>query len=368
MGLLPLMAGAASAQVRTTVRAQTVYESYSFDPGFTFDRVTEFAIPVGVDLAVGRRVNVTLSSGYVMLDVSPDDDYEQVSGMIDTQVRVGFDVLPGRLVAVFTGAVPTGVKVDSAQAAVLTPISSDVIGFAIPTLGAGGSLGGGLVGALPVGKFALGLGLTYTYPFSYQPYAQSTTELVPGEELRARVGVEGPLARTTYVRFAGVFATRAKDIFGQAEQSGIGERFIAYGEVVQGIGRMQLTAYAFDVFRGAPTIVGPAFLPKGNLIAAGFRHSVPVTRSFSIAPRAEWRLSTSAPVETTDADGLPETFGPLTKVGSSIRIGVDARQAFSPGVSVSLYGSGLFGDVRPTGGTDIPMKGWRAGLILNFTP
>ena len=78
MGLLPLVAGAASAQVRTTVRAQTVYESYSFDPGFTFDRVTELAIPVGVDLAVGRRVNVTLSSGYVMLDVSPDDDYEQV--------------------------------------------------------------------------------------------------------------------------------------------------------------------------------------------------------------------------------------------------------------------------------------------------
>jgi len=367
-GLLLMSTGAATAQVRTIVRAQTVYESYTFDPGFTFDKVTEFSIPVGIDLAFGTRANLTVSSGYVSLDVSPDADYRRVSGMMNTELRLGVNVIPGRLIAVVSGGVPTGVKVDSAQAAVLTPISSDVIGFAVPTLGSGGSLGGGLVGAIPMGKFALGLGATYSYPFSYTPYADASTKLAPGAEIRARLGLEGPLARTTYMRVAGVFAARAKDEFGGITQSGVGPRMIGYGEIVQGLGRMQLTVYAFDVYRGTPSIVGPAVLPKGNLLVAGFRHAVPVTRSFSVAPRAEWRMSTAAPVTSSAPDGTPETFGALKKVGSSFRVGLDARQTFTPGFSVSAFGSGLFGDVRPTGGDDIPLKGWRAGLILNFTP
>ena len=79
---LSLAAGAASAQVRTTVRAQAVYESYSFDPGFNFEKVSEFSVPVGVDLSIGRRLDVTLSSGYVSLEVTPKADYELVSGML----------------------------------------------------------------------------------------------------------------------------------------------------------------------------------------------------------------------------------------------------------------------------------------------
>lgn len=367
-GLLLLATGAASAQVRTSVRAQTVYESYSFDPGFTFDRVSEFSIPVGVDVSFGRRVDAFLSSGYVSVDLEPEASYARVSGMIDTELRVGINLIPGALVAVVTGVAPTGVKVDSAQASVLTPIASDVIGFAVPTLGTGGSVGGGLVGAISAGKFAVGLGATYSYPFTYQPFQNSTTELAPGSEVRARLGVEGPLARTTYLRFAGVFAARSKDQFGGVTQSGIGQRFVGYAEVRQGIGQMQLSLYAFDVYRGDPSIEGAAVLPKGNLIAAGLRHAVPVTRSFSVAPRVEWRMSTAAPVTEAEPDGTPTAFGPLQQVGTSFRLGLDLQQAFSPGVSVSVFGSGLFGEVRPTGAGDIPLNGWRAGLILNLAP
>jgi len=188
--LLLLTTSGASAQIRSTVRAQAVYESYAFDPGLAFDKVTEFSIPVGVDLSFGRRLDVTLSSGFVSLQVEPGSD-QSASGMIDTELRFGVNLIPGRLIAVVTGAVPTGVKVDSARAAILTPIASDVIGFAIPTLGTGGSFGGGLVGAMSAGKFAIGMGATYSYPFSYQPFQNSTTELVPGAELRGRLGIEG---------------------------------------------------------------------------------------------------------------------------------------------------------------------------------
>jgi hypothetical protein len=367
-GLLLTVTGAASAQVRTTVRAQTVYESYAFDPGFTFDKVSEFAIPVGVDLSFGRRVDVTLSTGYVSLALEPETDYETVSGLIDTELRLGINLIPGRLIAVFTGVVPTGVKVDEANAGVLTPIASDVIGFAIPTLGMGASVGGGFVGAMPVGKFALGAGLTAMYPFTYEPFQNSTTQLAPGGEIRGRLGVEGPLATRTYLRVAGVFAARGKDEFDGQIQSGIGQRYIGYAEVVQGIGRMQLTLYGFDVYRGDPSIEGAAVLPKGNLIAAGFRHAIPVTSSFSVAPRAEWRMSTAAPVTSSEPDGTPITFGALQKVGSSLRLALDMTQTLARGVAVSGYGSWLTGDVRPEGSaTDIPLSGWRAGLTLNYT-
>jgi hypothetical protein len=312
-------------------------------------------------LSFGRRVDVTLSSGYVSLDLTRDSGYASVSGMIDTEARIGINLIPGRLIAVITGAVPTGTKVDSALAWVLAPIASDVIGFANPTLGAGGSVGGGLVGAVPAGRFAIGVGATYSYPFSYQPFQDTATELVPGSEFRARLGLEGPLARTTYLRFAGVFAARAKDEFPKGSlQPGVGQRYIGYAEIVQGLGRMQLTVYGFDVYRGQPslegTALGPAILPKGNLIAAGFRHAIPVTRSFSVAPRAEWRMATTADTITGSS---------LKKAGSSLRIGVDVRQAFSPGVSLAFFGSGMFGDIRPTGGVDIPIAGWRGGVMLS---
>lgn len=358
--LLAVAPGAAQAQLRTTVRAQTIVESYAFDPGLGYSKVVEFAVPVGIDLAFGRRVNVTLSSGYVSLEVQPDADFAGVHGMIDTQARIGINLIPGRLITVITGSVPTGIKVDRDQAAVLGPIASDVIGFAIPGLGSGGSVGGGLIGALPVGRYAVGLGATYSYGFTYRPFQNDDVELVPGSELRARLGIEGPLARTTYLRVATVFSSRARDEFAGAVQPGIGQRVVGYAELVQGLGRMQLTLYGFDVYRGKPavegTLVGPAVLPKGNLIAAGFRHLIPVTRQFSVAPRAEWRMSTQADEATGSG---------LKKAGSSLRIGFDARQTFSPGATLSLFGSGLFGSIRPGGGADVPLSGWRAGLMFS---
>jgi len=361
-GTLLLTVGAASAQVRTTVRAPTIFESSYFEPGLAYDRVQEFAAPVGISVSAGR-FDVTLSSGYATLDVRPDTRFNRLAGMLDTEARVGINLIPGRLIAVITGRLPTGTKVDSAQAEVLAPIASDVIGFAIPTLGSGASLGGGFVGALQAGRFAVGFGATYAYPFTYQPYNDNALELVPGSEIRARLGLEGPIARNTYLRFAGVFALKGQDEYAGTLQAKLGQRYIGYAEVVQGIGRMQLTLYGFDVYRGAPsfenTSVGTAFLPKGNLLAAGFRHRIPVTRSLAVAPRVEWRISTQA--DTTAGSSL-------TKAGQSLRLGIDINQALSRGLTLGLYGSGFFGDIRPQGGFDIPVKGARGGIVLTVTP
>ena len=356
-----LGAGPASAQVTSRIRASGFYERYTFDSG---PRISELTVPVGVDVSVGRYLDVTLSTGFVALDLRGDDPAfeEKLSGALDTELRLGVNLIPGRLIAIVNGAVPTGIKsVDSGDVAILVALSSDVIGFAVPTVGSGGTVGGGLVGALPLGKFALGLGATYSYPLSYQPLVGSADEVKPGSEVRARAGIEGPLARQTYLRVAGVFAWRDKDELGGVTQPGVGSRLIGYVELGQGFGNTQLTVYGFDVYRGGPrtegTGVGLAVLPKGNLLAGGFRVSIPVSQSFSVAPRAEYRYATAA----------PDTASALEKSGSSFRVGLDLRQVITPKVSLALAGSGVFGDVMQ-GTTAVDFSGFRAGLVLEVRP
>lgn len=356
-----LGAGPAAAQITSRVRVSGFYERYAFDSG---PRISEFTVPVGVDVSIGRYLDVTLSSGFVALDLSSDDPAaeEKLSGALDTELRLGVNLIPGRLIAIVNGAVPTGIEsVDSGDVAILVALASDVIGFAVPTVGSGGTVGGGLVGALPVGKFALGLGATYSYPLSYQPVVGNPDEIKPGSEFRARAGIEGPLARQTYLRVAGVFAWRDKDELGGVTQPGVGSRLIGYVELGQGVGNVQLTLYGFDVYRGGPrtegTGVGLAVLPKGNLLAGGLRVALPVTQSFSVAPRAEYRYATAA----------PDTAAAMEKSGSSLRVGLDLRQVITPKVSVALAGSGVFGDVVQ-GATAIDFNGFRAGLVLEIRP
>ena len=95
---------------------------------------------------------------------------QNIAGMLDTEARLSINLVSGRLVALATGAIPTGTKtVQQEQLSVLGAISSDVIGFSASNLGSGGHVGAGFVGATPVGKFALGYGATFRLPLSYTP-------------------------------------------------------------------------------------------------------------------------------------------------------------------------------------------------------
>ena len=347
------------------VRASTFYERYTFDPGLAFHRVSEVTVPIGINVSIGPWATVTLSSGFVALDLESADTTliadQTLSGALDTEVRLGVNLIPGRLIAVATGAVPTGIQsVEQSELTILGAIASDVIGFAVQSVGSGGAVGGGLVGAVPLGAFALGLGATFSYPLSYQPVIGQAQEIRPGAELRARAGVEGPLSRTTYLRVAGVFARRSKDEFAGQTQNGIGARVIGYLELAQGFGNTQLTLYGYDVYRGSPqtegTGAGLAFLPKGNLLVGGLRYTITAGR-VQIAPRAEYRLTHAA----------ADTLSALKRSGDSFRFGLDVRHTVSRRFAIVLAGSGIVGSVVQ-GGSDINLNGYRGSLQLIVTP
>lgn len=354
------------AAQRVSGRSAVFFESYRFGPGLAFDQVSELTVPLGLTLRFGSFGDLALSSGYARVGLSsaslqlPD---QQISGLLDTEARLSVNLVPGKLVLLVMGAAPTGTQtVQPEELAVLGVIASDVIGFATSTLGTGGNLGGGLAGAVPVGRFAVGFAATVRQPMGYTPVLGQPDELQPGNEIRLRSGFEGPVGRRTYVRVAGIFARTAKDRVAGFPRHGVGNRVIGYASVNQGLGAASVTLYGFDVFRSDPqieqTAIGAALLPRGNVLGAGGRVDLRLGPAMSLAPRAEYRLSAAAP--DTAVSGLE-------RLGQSLRVGFDLRRRLTPAAVLVLQGGGVRGHVVQAG-TRVNLSGYRAALHLELRP
>jgi hypothetical protein len=358
---LALCNAGAEAQQQIGVHTAGFVESYKFDEGLEFKRLTQFTVPLGFDLRLGRWGNLAVSSRWVYTQLesrtSPDQD-EKITGLTDTDFRLSFNLIPSRLMLVAGGVVPTGVEtVDPRELTVLGAISSDIIGLISNEMGTGGRVAMGFVGAFPVGKYALGLGATVDNSFSYQPVSDTTAQLKPGNQVRVRAGFEGPLGPRSYLRFAGVYSWKSKDKINNDPVNSIGNRITGYLSVNQGVGSSALIFYGFDVYRAdpqlEPTAVGSAVLPAGNLLAVGFRCEIPFARVWSVTPRAEFRNSHLVPFEDPD--------GPMKLAGRSLRGGVDLGRRFSRRLSFVLQGDGLTGFVVQEG-SRVDVVGFRVGL------
>ncbi len=368
-----LAAAPLAAQTPAVGRIAAIGEAYAFGDGLDgLDGVVEITVPVGVTVPFGRYVDLALSSGYAYVRLlsaagSGLSDQE-ISGALDTEARLSFHPVPGRLVVFVTGAIPTWVKtVQQEELAILGVLASDIVGFSTATLGSGGNVGGGFAGAIPLSaSWAIGVGATFRESLSFEPVVvvDSTVELKPGAEVRVRTGIEGPLAPRTYLRVAGIFALRGKDELNSATQNGVGNRFSGYASLDQGLGNSSLTLYVFDVFRSDPrleaTAIGTAVLPRSNLIAGGARFSVALGGTTALVPRVEFRKSWTAISETNTA---------LRSAGTSFRFGADWRQAFGSITTFVLQLEGVTGSVSPTpGAASVGLRGFRGGLHLEVRP
>jgi len=370
----------------TGIRAWTAAfgETYGFDGGYVVDtatgysveRVSEFTVPLGVTVplgAAGRFGEFTVSGGYAYLDVRSADAAhpdQNISTLLDTELRLGWNAIPGRLIVFANGAIPTGTQtVATGELAALALIASDVIGFATSNLGTGGGVGGGFAGAFPLSSsWALGLGGSVRGNFPYTVLEGETDRLDPGTDLRLRGGVEGPLARRSYLRVTLMWAHRAADQFQDQTAgpggalNGIGNRFVGYASLDQGIGNSVLNLYVFDVFRSDPqleaTAIGAAILPRGNLIGAGARFDWRLNRTMTLVPKFEFRLSSIArsPEETS-----------LQLFGESFRFGADWRYLFAARWSLVVQAEAAFGFLVQSG-EHVGFNGPRAALHLEWRP
>jgi hypothetical protein len=349
------------AQAQIGVRARVVTESYSFDSGLALADVTETTIPIGINVGLGSFGALAISAGFVTVDVSGSGITDQtISSPLDTEFRFTFNLVPGKLMLLFNGALPTGTKtVELEELSVLGAISSDVIGFSAATVGTGGSLGGGFAGAIPLGtNFAAGVGATFKKALSYQPVAGRPGDLLPGAEFRVRFGLQGSLARRTYVRLAAIYASRGRDDFANLTRSGVGDRIIGYGSVNQAFGGSSVTLYSFVVNRGDPKLSSDPnvpSLPQGRLTAFGTRLDLRLGGSLVVAPRLEIRNSKE------------KINSSLRTIGSSTRVGTDITVPLGRSADLVFQGSFVSGEVAQSG-SDIGFDGTRFGFYLDWHP
>lgn len=353
-----------AAQQGPVGRTAVVVEAYSFDAGLDLGDVIQLTVPVGVSIPLHRFVDFSVAGGFTTVHILPSDDSDDlsVSGALDTELRLSWQAVPGNLIVFVNGAIPTGVDaVDQEDLSVVSILASDLIGFTANTLGAGGNLGFGFAGAVPLGRWAFGLGGTFREPLSYNPVAGQPETLKPGREIRLRGGLEGPLGARSYMRLAGIAAFRAKDEVAEATANGVGNRYMGYLSIDQGVANATVTLYLFDVFRSDPrveeTALGAALLPRSNLLATGARFAIPLGASTTFVPRVEFRNSWAA-ADTADAA--------LENVGRTFRVGADLRQMVGQHFGLVLQGGALFGSVQQLGGiptgTDVDVRGFRGGL------
>ena len=365
VALLPVMlATAVGAQMTVEVRSSAVFESYEFSEGLDFDRASEISLPLTATARFGRRGTLTIATGFASVDIeSAGREASTVSGVLDTEFRLAYQTVRDRLTLFTTASLPTGIgAIDRGDVSTLAVLASDVIGFSTVNLGTGGSVGGGVALTAPAGDMAFGAAVSFRAGSAYQPVRGVGTDFKPGGEFRLRLGLEGPVARRSFLRVAGIFAHRSEDELDGDPTSAVGDRISAYISLDQGVGSSTLTLYVFDLYRSASglgqTAVGTSELPRGNILAAGAQWSFTLARGTSLTPRVEVRESRAEDVAQS---------GGLERLGSTARIGVALRHQISQTLAGVVQLGGLRGSLV-SDGKDIDVSGYRISAHLEIIP
>ena len=359
----PLAAQEPAAGIGTTARTGVVFDGYYFGPGFAFDHVVEWTVPVTLSRRFGPRLTVDVATAYARASAATGGRTLELSGFTDTDVRASFAAVPGHLVLSVVGTLPTGKKtVSDSTVPLLSALATDLLDFTTPTFGSGGGLTGGFAYAVRLGeRWAGGVGASYRWHASYAP-AATTGDLKPGGEGRARLGVEGPVGGGGYFRGAVVYTASGADTLsgGGGSRSLTGDRILVYSGVSLPAGRSSLSFYAYDMHRFRPraynstnTVV--VQVPRGNVLALGARLERPLSPALNLAPNVEFRH------ELADTSA-----GNLKLLGWLVRPGIDMRYRASGTVAFLFQGQAAFGRLA-NNGSSVSLVGPRAVLLLEWS-
>src|SRR6185503_10673807 len=194
--------------------------------------------------------------------------------------------------------------------------ATDLFGFTTPSFGSGGGLSAGFASAFQLGtNWAFGAGASYRQGMAYVPVAGGS-EMTPGGEIRARMGVEGPISGGKYFRGAFVYTKSANNDLGGGSESAIGDRFLLYAALTMPVGNSRLSLYGWDMKRQRPqdfATPGTISVPSGNVLAVGAKLDKPLNPKTTLAPLLEFRH------ELTSTGTQMELLGYLLRLGTDLR-------------------------------------------------
>jgi hypothetical protein len=226
------------------------YVSYQVhEPGD--ETIAELAIPIFVSVPIGSRLSLDVGTAYANARVTSGAERSEISGLTDTQIR-GSYTFGGDFIVLTAGvSLPTGessVTLDQLLAA--GRIGNDFLAFPVSEMGTGLAATGGVAVARPVGDWSVGAGVAVRRSRAYEPFdvPDQTFRYQPGNELRARLGVDRPVAAGRLALGVTYAAFGREDAGGSAYNTG--DRVIAQGTLTGLVGTHDYTIAAYNVFRG----------------------------------------------------------------------------------------------------------------------
>ena len=358
---LCFLPGALLGQAASTVaRTGFVFESYSFGSGLAFNRISEMTIPMSITQRVaGGRLVLDLGTAFARASVTGAGSGGTIThaGLVDTDLRATYSVIPGRLIFNLVGTIPTGATtVPDTTIPLFGATATDLLGFTTPGFGSGGGMSAGFASAFKLGQnWAIGTGASYRYGASYVP-VQGGSEMLPGGEIRGRFGIEGPFGAGKYFRGAIVYTTTAANDLGGGEQSTIGDRVLGYVAVSMPLGTSQLSLYGWEMrrFRGRDSDApGTIARPRGNVLAFGTRLDRPMGSKATLSPSIEFRQELIGPGSSMELLGL------LLRAGSDLRYRLTDR---ATGVIQAQFAFGTLHDE----GASVSITGPRIGALIEW--
>ena len=254
--LLPL---ALAVAVTPTVRAQSIFDSeLRLAPQFvqykikapTNETISEMAVPVFVSVPFGPSFTFDVGTSYVRSRVTSGGTVSEINGLTDTQLRGNLTL--GSDFVVLTGglSLPTGrssVTLDELTAA--GRIGSDFLVFPISSMGTGLAATGGIAIARPLGDWNIGFGGAVRHSSTYDPFniPGQTLRFTPGDEYRARIGVDRGVANGRLSLGVTYSAFGNDDAGGSVFNTG--NRVIAQAAVTNSFPGADVTLAGYNVFR-----------------------------------------------------------------------------------------------------------------------
>jgi hypothetical protein len=344
----------------TTFLTGPRFESYSLGPGLAFTSISELTVPFALSHRLGSRVTVDIATAYADATVQTSTGSNlSLSGLTDTDIRATFAVVPDRVALTLVGSLPTGTRaVPDSTLPLFGALATDLFDFTTPSFGTGGGLTAGFASATKWGdNWAVGVGASFRYNAPFTPLSDAGS-LKPGDEGRARVGIEGTLPGGKYLRAALVFSSDGHDQLTGGPASATGNRALLYSSLSLPAGRGSLSLYGYDMRRFEPavfntTATSVVLVPGGNLFVLGARLDRTLSPRVTVTPNLEVR------------DELTQQGTGLTALGDLIRPGVDVRYRVGSATTLVFQGQFAFGALEDDG-TGVSLSGPRVGAFLEW--
>ncbi|MDB4905853.1 MAG: hypothetical protein JWO05_637 [Gemmatimonadetes bacterium] len=329
------------------------YEIKSPTGGSDNTKITETAIPLFALVPATSWLSFDVGTSYANARVESNSSsgktISTINGLTDTQVRANMTLGADFLILTAGLNLPTGRETAKpAEQVAATRIASDFLSFPISNLGTGFGATAGLAVARPVGSWNLGFGASMRRSSEYDPFqdnAGNKYRFQPGNEYRARVGVDHPYGAGR-VSLGFTFSK-----FGDDQANGsiynTGDRYITSGAANSAWHGLEYSIVAWNLYRTPGTLADSSVIGHEDVFNTTVAVGIPIMGS-TLQPSIEFRNWSQNAAQSSQ----------LVNFGASWVIANDVF-ALVPSAGYT-YGKIAFGDGRND------LTGYRAALSIRI--